>query len=218
MREEIAGVLAFKFDYPRVKLVEALVRPFRPGRDAIALVKRPCHVQIHVHVDSALLELGDEIVHPLLPRRVKFTLCLWIERKDALCLRRLGRPAFAEEAVFVVEKMEAYAVDAETHQTRGEAIRLFVRREVGGTREVRSVEAHASPVVHETPILYADTPVLSGGSLHEMAHVHHVVRRIVRRQERKHPFRRGERKRRRSEAATADTCNQLPFLSGHCLS
>ena len=45
-----------------VELVHALVRPGRARREAVARVERARHVQVHVHVDAALLELRDQVV------------------------------------------------------------------------------------------------------------------------------------------------------------
>ena len=100
-------------------------------------------MQVHVHVDAALLELRDQVVLPVAARGVEAALRAEVLREDA----RLRRQH--ERAVGAVEVVEAHAVDAEAREARGEAFRLRVGGEVRGAGQVRRVEAHAALVVDE---------------------------------------------------------------------
>ena len=58
MREKVPCVLLLKEDDALVELVNALVGPWRARRYSIALVEVARDVQVHVDVDSALLQDG----------------------------------------------------------------------------------------------------------------------------------------------------------------
>ena len=62
VREQVARVFLLKFNATRVELPDGLVRPRRTLRDSVAFVEGASHVEVHVHVDAALLEGGDQVV------------------------------------------------------------------------------------------------------------------------------------------------------------
>ena len=188
VREQFARVLLLHLDDARVELVRALV---------------------HVHVDAALLELRDQVVLAVAPLGVELPPRAEVLREDALLVRE------HERAVGAVEVMEAHAVDAEAGETRGEALRLLVGGEVGGAGEVRRVQAHAPLIVDEVSVLHADAPVLPGGHVQQVAHVHHVLRRVVRRHEREHPVVRRPRHSGRQDRHRHHRCFHVesPLLS-----
>ena len=143
-----------------------------------------CDVEIDVHVDAALLELRYQVIEAFALRGVERAPRRPAVVHDAHLLREHG----VALEVRAVEVVEAHAVDSEAREARGKALRLLVRGEVRRAGEVRRVELDAPFVVDEVAALHADAPVLAGGRFEQVAHVHHVVRRIVRRHEREHPL------------------------------
>ena len=189
VRKQFLRILLLQLDQRRIKLIGTLVHAAGAGRDAVRHSQLACDVQIDVHVDAAFLELRNQVVLAVAAFGVELAARLAALVEDALLLRQ------HERAVGVVEVVEAHAVDAEAGETRGEALRLLVRGEVRGAGEVRRVELEAPLVVDEVPALHADASVLPGGSGEQVAHVHHIVRRVIRRHEREHPLFRDRHRR-----------------------
>ena len=178
VRKQIARVFFLQFDAARVELPDGLVRPRRTLRNAVARVEGASHVEVHVHVDAALLEGGDHVVELVELRRGELALGLRVVVEDALAAR------IHEVLVPGVHEVQAHAVDAEAGEARGKAVGDIVLREVRGAGEVSAVEADGAGVRHELAALHAHETMLAGRRVEEVRHAGGVVRPAIRNHER----------------------------------
>ena len=180
--QQLAGILLLQLDHAGLELPHRLVCPrqvLRVGKP-VALIERPPHVKVHVHVDAALLESGDHIIQLLKLRGIEIPLGLRVVGQDRL------RGLRHEVHVPRIHEMQAHTIDAEAGQPRRQLVRVLVFREIGRPRQIRRMEPDRPHVRDEIPVLDSDEAVLAGRRIEQMRHAGGVVRAIVGDHEREH--------------------------------
>ena len=162
-------------------MVHPLLAPRRLRREPVPRVEFARTVEIEVHVDAALLELGDEEIETLEPLRVELE-----PRVAADCRERAPAAALHEVPVgWRVEDVQTHEVEPEPREPIRGPHGVRVHRAGGRADDVHAVEADFPGVGHEALPLDPHEPVLPGRRVQECGHVHGVRRRIVRHHERK---------------------------------
>jgi hypothetical protein len=164
VRQQVVGVLLLQLDDALVEEREALGPLQAVGiRHAIALFVRASDVEIEVHVDAVLLELGHQEVEPVELLRIEGAGIVLAAVGNAG-----GRP--------LVDEMQADNVDAVTRQGAGPHRRVFLGGKLDRSRtpigEVNAPESDTLPVgLHEVSALDANVAVLTGRSIVEKRYV-----------------------------------------------
>ncbi len=86
VRQQIACVLFLQLNHARLEIIEPFVKIGPPitRAEPVALVPPPAHMQIDVHIDSALLQSIHQVIHPFQHRRIKTALRRGIVRNQPL--------------------------------------------------------------------------------------------------------------------------------------